>query len=301
MSGPRAGEPDEAELVELRDRAVAVAYRMLGSRSEAEDVAQDTIEKVRGVMGRVDDGGEAIRTPAAYTTTVATRLSIDHLRSARVRREQYVGPWLPEPIQGVSSADPEGAAELNDSLSFAMLVVLESLGPLERAAFLLHDTFGYGYDELAQILDRSPTTCRKLVSRARQRVAERRPRVATDGVEHRVVLERFVDAARGGDIDALLELLTPETVLVADGGATMKSARHPIRGRARVARFLASIGPRVLPAEGVEIDEVNGELGLVVRTGGDVVMVASLEVDDGRIAAVRWVRNPDKLRWFDPT
>ena len=296
-----AGDPglDGDRLDALRERAVAVAYRMLGSRTEAEDIAQDTLERVRRALRDGDDAGEPIRNPAAFTTTVATRLSIDHLRSARVRRERYVGPWLPEPIQGVSSSDPEAAAELGDSLSFAMLVVLEALGPDERAAFLLHDTFGYGYDELAVVLDRSPAACRKLVSRARQRIAARRPRISTDHDEHRELLDRFLGAARRGDLEQLVAVLAPESVLVADGGATMKSARHPIRGRSRVARFLSSIGPRVFDVGEVSIEDVNGELGFVVRDGGAVVLVGTAEVDDGRIAALRWVRNPDKLRWFD--
>lgn len=307
--------PAEADLAELRELAVEVAYRMLGSRTEAEDVAQEALERVRGVIdragvadGAVDGRGhgdgedeEPVRNPAAYTTTVTTRLAIDHLRSARVRREQYVGPWLPEPIQGVSSADPAAAAELGDSLSFAMLVVLESLGPDERAAFLLHDTFGYGYDELATVLDRSPAACRKLVSRARQRIAARRPRVATDRDEHREVLDRFIVAARSGDLDQLVALLAPETVLIADGGASLKSARHPIRGRERVARFLASIGPRLFVAGEISFEDVNGEVGLVVREQGEVVLVGAAEVDAGLISAIRWVRNPDKLRWFDPS
>ena len=295
----------DRELAELRGRAVAVAYRMLGSRSEAEDVAQDTLERVRRAAdgGAADEGTgahEPIRNLAAFTTTVATRLAIDHLRSARVRRERYVGPWLPEPIQTVSSSDPEAAAELGDSLSFAMLVVLESLGPDERAAFLLHDTFGYGYDELAVVLDRSPAACRKLVSRARQRIAARRPRVVTDHDEHREVLERFIGAARSGDLDRLLEVLAPESLLVTDGGATLKAARHPIRGRARLARFLASIGPRVFATGEVTFEDVNGELGVVVREEGTVVLVGTAEVDGGRISTVHWVRNPDKLRWFGP-
>ncbi len=294
--GPGA-DPD---LRGLRERAVVVAHRMLGSRTEAEDVAQDTLVRVGDALEKARADGEPIRNVEAFTTTVATRLSIDLLRSARVRRERYVGPWLPEPVAPLSSSDPEVAAELGDSLSFAMLVVLESLGPDERAAFLLHDTFGYGYDELAAVLDRSPAACRQLVSRARRRVAERRPRIATDAEEHRAVVERFVEAARAGSMDALLELLAPDSVLVTDGGANLKSARHPIRGRDRVARFLAAIGPRVLSAGLIELDAPGGELSLVVREAGEVVLVGSFEIVESRVAAIRWVRNPDKLRWFDP-
>lgn len=293
------------DLTQLRDRAVAVAYRMVGSRTDAEDIAQTTMLRVAAA---IDHGaaGEDLRSPEAFTTTVATRLSIDHLRSARVRREQYVGPWLPEPVGGaatdpldpVSAADPAAAAALGDSLSFAFLVVLESLGPVERAAFLLHDTFGYGYDELAAVLDRSEESCRQLVSRARRRLADRRPRFTVDDVEHRRLLDRFVAAARTGDVDALVGLLAPDAELVSDGGALRKAARHPIVGRDRVVRFVQKIGPRVFRDATATVEPVNGELAFVVRRGGEVTLVGILETAAGEVVALRWVSNPDKLRWI---
>lgn len=277
----------------MRARAAAIGYRMLGSRAEAEDIAQDTMVRVHAAMERED-----LRTPGAFATTVATRLSIDRLRSARVRREQYVGPWLPEPVGAIDADDPAAAAELDDAVSFALLVVLESLGPVERAAFLLHDSFGYGYDELARILDRSPTACRQLVSRARRRVQAARPRVGADEHQHREVLERFLAAARGGDIDDLLAVLGPEPVFVSDGGASRKAARHPIRGRHRVSRFLRTIGPRLLEGADVELTTVNGGHGFVVWDGDEAALVGTIEVDDGRVRTIHWVRNPDKLTSF---
>jgi RNA polymerase sigma-70 factor, ECF subfamily len=287
------------DLTALRARAVEVAYRMLGSRTEAEDIAQETIVRVQAALGR-----EEIRTPAAYTTTVATRLAIDHLRSARVRRESYVGPWLPEPISGLSASAPGhddvvARAELADSVSFAMLVVLESLGPVERAAFLLHDTFGYGYDELAVILDRSEAACRQLVSRARTRVAEGRPRFRPDPEEHRELLARFVDAAQRGDVDGLLAVLAPDAVFVSDGGANVMAARHPIMGADRVSRFVSHVWTK--PREGVEVEltTVNGEPGIAVWVDGVLTDVGTAEILDGRISTMHFVRNPDKLHWVE--
>lgn len=299
-----AGGHGDADLHALRARAVGVAYRMLGSRTDAEDVAQETVVRVREVLGR-----EHIRSPEAYTTTVATRLSIDHLRSARVRREQYVGPWLPEPVAALDAAagaagavdQVDAESDLADSVSFAMLVVLESLGPVERAAFLLHDTFGYGYGELAAILDRSEAACRQLVTRARRRVAEARPRFTPDVDEHRRLLTSFMEAARGGDLQALVELLTPDAVLVSDGGAKVAAARHPIRGADKVAHFLRGVWPSS-PERRVGLEEglitVNGEPGLAMWVHGELMQVGLIEVRDGRIDTLHFVRNPDKLAWL---
>jgi RNA polymerase sigma-70 factor (ECF subfamily) len=285
--------PDNS-LQALRIRAVAIAYRMLGSRTEAEDIAQDTMVRVERALATED-----VRSPQAFTTTVAARLSIDHLRSARAQREQYVGPWLPEPITGVESDDLATTAALNDSLSFAMLVVLESLGPVERAAFLLHDTFGYGYDELAEILDRSETACRQIVVRARQRVAAGRPRFTTDPQQHQVLLDRFINAARQGDMGALVELLAPDASLVSDGGANRRATRRPVLGRDRVARFLRTVGPQVFVADRqIEPTLVNGHPGFTVLSDGVTVLVGVLEGTDGQIHSIRWVVNPDKLTWM---
>lgn len=284
---------DELDLAALRSLAVQVAYRMVGSRSDAEDLAQEAVLRVRSATDTTE-----VRSPEAFVTTVTTRLALDHLRSARVRRETYLGPWLPEPVVGGGLPGPADAAEVADSVSFAMLVVLESLHPHERAAFVLHDVFGYGHAELAEVLDRSEVACRQLVSRARRRVRESRPRVTVDPAEHRAVLERFLDAASTGDVGGLMAVLADDVVHVSDGGRERRAARHPIRGRDRVARFVAKVGPRISTAEtATEITTVNGEPGFVVRLDGDARLVGTITVDDGLITAVHWVLNPHKLRW----
>jgi len=269
------------DLALLRRRAFEAGYRMLGSRSEAEDIAQEALLRV---ADREPDN------PEAYITTVATRLAIDHLRSARVRREEYLGPWLPEPL----IERPEDPAELADSLSYGLLVVLETLGPEERAAFLLHDVFGFGYDELATSLDKSEAACRQLVSRARKRVAEGRPRMPVDPAEHRSLLEQFLAASQAGDVDGLRALLTDDCVLLSDGGDKARAARHPIVGAARVARFVRKLAP--LWAGAAKLVTINGEPGFVVEQPKGLFMAGTIVVRDGRIAALHWVRNPDKLR-----
>lgn len=286
-----SGEVDPAE---VRRVALGVAYRMLGSRTEAEDLAQETVLRVRSAAAE----GE-VRSVEAFTTTVTTRLAIDHLRLARVRREQYLGPWLPEPVADDPFGDPTAAADLADSLSFALLVALESLSPAERAAFLLHDAFGYGYAELATTLGRTEAACRQLVSRARRRVGEQRVSQA-DVDAHEELVRRFVVAARTGDVDQLAVLLTEDVVLTSDGGPGRKAARHPIVGEPRVRRFLHTIGPRMLEVDRIEIRPVNGQPGFVGTSDGLVVAVGTVEVHDGRISRVRFVLNPDKLRWVRP-
>jgi RNA polymerase sigma-70 factor (ECF subfamily) len=284
------------DLGALRAHAVSVAYRMVGSRTEAEDLAQDAMLRVQG---RLDSGD--LRSPEAFITTVTTRLAIDHLRSARVRREAYVGPWLPEPVLDDPRADGARAAELADSLSFAFLVVLESLGPVERAAFLLHDVFGFGYGDLADTLDRSEAACRQLVSRARRRVADGRPRFEVDDGEHAVLLDRFLAAAQLGDVDGLVSVLADDAVLVSDGGADRRAARRPIVGLDRVVRFLSAVAPRWFALGEVRQVPVNGEPGFVVVADGRAVLAGTVEIGEGRVRAVRWVVNPDKLRWVGPS
>lgn len=287
---------DALDLAELRSVAVGVAYRMLGSRTEAEDLAQEALERVR-VAATTD----TLQNPEAYITTVATRLSIDHLRLARVTRETYLGPWLPEPVADDPFHDPARAAELADSLSFALLVVLESLHPVERAAFLLHDVFGYGYAHLATTLDRSEAACRQLVSRARRHISDGRHLAEADPAAHRQLLDRFLDAARTGDLDQLVALLADDAVLVSDGGHNRRAARHPITGRDRIARFLRRVGPKVLTVGPIETLSLNGGSGFVVHTpGGDGPHLAGIiDVDGGHIRAIHWVLNPDKLHWLD--
>jgi RNA polymerase sigma-70 factor (ECF subfamily) len=270
------------ELDVLRRRAFDVAYRMLGTRADAEDIAQETLLRVHD---RHVDNAEA------YATTVATRLALDQLRSARVRREVYPGPWLPEPI--IEGTDP---VEIADSVSYALLVVLETLTPDERAAFLLHDVFGFAYDEIGRTLGRSEPACRQLVSRARRHLGDRRPRLV-DPTEHRDLLERFLAASGSGDVDALLAVLAPDAVLLSDGGPDVRAARRPIVGAERVARFLATIARRFsgLPLTR-RVAVINGELGCLVEAEGQVVMAGMIDVVDGRIVAIHNVLNPEKLR-----
>ena len=271
----------DRELDVLRRRAFQAGYRMLGSRADAEDIAQEAMLRMEGL--EPDN-------PEAYVTTVATRLAIDHLRSARVRREEYLGPWLPEPL--IERTDDP--AELADSLSYGLLVVLETLGPVERAAFLLHDVFGFGYDELARSLDRSEPACRQLVARARRRVADGRPRMPVDPAEHRSLLEQFLAASRAGDVDGLRALLTDDCVLVSDGGDKARAARHPILGADRVTRLVHKLAP--LWAGAAQLVTINGEPGFIVERPKGLFMAGTIVVRDGRIAALHWVRNPDKLR-----
>lgn len=279
-----------------RARLLAIAYRMVGSRSEAEDLVQEAVLRVHQAGER-----STIASLDAYATTVLTRLAIDHLRSARVRREEYVGPWLPEPVACDPAGDAALAAETADSLSLAFLVVLESLGPSERAALLLHDVFGYGYDEVAEILGRSQDSSRQLVSRARRRVQERRPRFDVDPDEHAVLLERFLEAARGGSVDGFLQVLTDDAILMSDGGAQRKAARFPVVGSDRVARFLAHVFGRLQRAgHRLEPRTVNGLPGFaaVHEVSGEPYDVGAFEVVDGRISHVFLVVNPEKLRWI---
>jgi RNA polymerase sigma factor (sigma-70 family) len=281
----------------LRPRLVAIAYRMVGSRSDADDLAQEALLRTHIASESAARDGAPIQSAEAYATTVVTRLSIDHLRSARVRRETYVGPWLPEPLVGDERDDAASHAELADSLSFAFLVALESLGPVERAALLMHDVFGYDYDELATMLGRQPAACRQIVSRARTRVRERRPRFAVDDSQHRDLLARFLDACRTGDLAAFTDLLAEDVVVMSDGGAGVKAARLPILGRKRAARFLAKVMKGRFDRLELHHTAVNGRPGFaLVRPDGTVYAVGSLVTDGQHVTALHWVLNPEKLR-----
>lgn len=265
---------------------------MTGSLSDAEDIVQDAL--LRAHRARVDD----IESPAAYLTTITSRLAIDHLRSARVRRESYVGPWLPEPITADPAPDAAASAELADTLSMAFLVVLETLSPDERAVLLLHDVFAYPHADIAEMLGRTAASSRQLLRRARRRIEAERPRAVADAAQRDEVLHRFLDACEGGDMEAFLSLLTEDAVLTFDGGAEVRTAaRHPIRGADRVARFLAFVMGRL--ADGGTITSVvlnGGPAALVTADGGEIIGAVFVEPAAGGAAAeVRWVRNPTKL------
>ena len=279
----------DAELEEVRRVGFGVAYRMLGSVSEAEDVAQEAVLR----LARVE---EPIAEPAAWITTVATRLSIGVLRSARKRRETYVGPWLPEPLIATDS-DAAYEVELADSLSQAFLVMLERLTPLERAAFLLREVFDYEYSEIARIVERSEVTSRQLVARARKHLRAGRPRFDADEEARDRLLERFLAAAEEGDVEGLEALLAEDAVLYSDGGGKVIAARRPVAGAARIARFMAGVTrkQRELGLLERRVVRVNGQPGSILTHNGAVFSVLSIDVVDGRIQAVRIVRNPDKL------
>lgn len=277
-----------AAVEEHRPLLFSIAYRMLGRASEAEDAVQETF--LRWSEAEQD----TIENPKAWLVTVLSRHCIDRLRSAREQREAYVGPWLPEPLL-TDDQDPADEAALGDSLTFAFLVVLESLSPAERAVFLLHDVFAFTFEEVAAIVDRSPAACRQLASRARQHLRERRPRYESDPATRKEVTRRFLEATAGGDLDALLELLAPDAVGLSDGGGVVSAARRPIVGADRVARFLLGLirqQPEYLDGQPATI---NGDLGVVLERNGEPDTALTVDVADGKVTAVYIVRNPHKL------
>ncbi|GAA0564090.1 RNA polymerase sigma-70 factor [Actinomadura livida] len=279
---------------EHRNLLFAVAYRMLGTAADAEDAVQDAW--IRWSSKDRSDVAE----PKAYLIRITTNVALDRLRSAQARRETYVGPWLPEPM--LTSPDIADNAELSESVSMAMLVVLETLSPLERAVFVLKEVFGYPYAEIAGALDRSEASVRQLGSRARRHVEARRTRFEAGGGERRKVTERFFDAVLGGDINRLMEALAPDVALWTDGGGKVRAARRVIRGAEKVGRWLTGINGQ--PYAGVDPADMrvrrvhlNGEPALIVDGPDGPISTVTAEVDgDGRVRAVHLVANPDKLR-----
>jgi RNA polymerase sigma-70 factor (ECF subfamily) len=269
-----------------RPRLLGIAYGLLGELTEAEDVVQDAWLRWDGA------DAEAIRNPEAFLVTVTTRLALDRLRSARARREVYVGPWLPEPLLTVK--DVADDVELADSVSTAMLLVLQTLTPVERAVFVLREVFDVPYDEIAEGVDRTPAAVRQIAHRAREHVAARRPRQRVDRVEHAAVLERFRVAADTGDLQALVDVLAPDVLLVTDGGGVRKAALRPILGRDKVLRFLEAVTPQDVDVE-LRVELVGGQPGLVAVLDGVVDSVITIEVVDGVVGSLYFVRNPDKL------
>jgi RNA polymerase sigma-70 factor (TIGR02957 family) len=289
----------ERLLDELRPVAFAIAYRMLGSVSEAEDVVQETLLQVHQAL----DAGEQIASPRAFVTTVSTRRAIDQLRSARARREQYVGEWLPEPIITDGHDDPARHAETADSLSLAMLVLLETLSPEQRAVLLLHDVFDYGYRQIAAIVGKSEDNVRQLATRARRHVQQRRPRFQTTREQRDELARRFFAAAEQGDLAGLEALLAHDVELTGDGGGKVPALARTLRGRSRVARTLtdwARLGARVEGAS-VRPVEVNGGPGaLFLDARQRVIAVVALEIADGQITSIHAILNPDKLTRLGP-
>lgn len=289
---PTAVDRFEAE----RARLVGLAYRILGSRLDAEDIVQEAWLRYE----RTDP--TTIDQPAAWLTTVVSRLSLDQLRSARHRREAYVGPWLPEFVRSgepvPAEADPEASAELAESLTVGFLRVLESLGPTERVVFLLADVFDVPHAQIAAIVDRSPEASRQIASRARRRVREQRPSplgVADPAGARAGVVADLVAALASGEVHEVLRLLAPDAVLVSDGGAITRAARRPVVGAERVARFLVNLAKRGVALLDVELTTINNGAGVVLSLGDDAFMAVVCDVEDGVITAVNIMRNPDKL------
>lgn len=269
-----------------RNLLFTVAYEMLGSAADAEDVLQETW------LRWVDVDREQVRDDRAYLVRIVTRLSLNRMRTNARRRESYVGPWLPEPL--LTTPDVAEDVELADSVSFAMLTVLETLGPTERAVFVLREVFDFGYDEIAVAVDKTPAAVRQIAHRARAHVAERRPRSETSHAQYQRVLQQFMHAATTGDVQALMDVLAPDVVLVADGGGVKKAALRPILGADKVARFLtgAGAGDAVIT---VEMAFVNGMPGVHILVDGKIETVVSAVLEDGLIAGLYAVRNPAKL------
>jgi len=290
------GSASPAEVFEdLRPLLFSIAYRITSSVAESEDVVQEAWLRFEQAAGTVDS-------PKAFLSTVVTRLAIDVLRSARVRREQYVGAWFPEPLLDDPYEDPERAAELADSVSMAALLLLERLSPLERAVFVLREVFGFDVAEVAAAVGRSEDACRQLASRARRHMAAGRPRFAVDRRERDALADRFFDAFHRGDVDALREMLAADVHLVSDSGGRAPQWGGGIFGSDKVARVLIALsGPFQRIGGSVQLHELNGEPGAIFRDReGQVVNTWTLEIRDGQIQTIRTVLNPGKLAHVGP-
>ena len=273
-----------------RNLLFTVAYEMLGSAADAEDVVQETW------LRWAEADHSAVRDPRAYLVRIVTRQALNRLRTLARRREDYVGEWLPEPL--LTTPDVAEDVELAESVSMAMLTVLETLTPTERAVFVLREVFDLPYDEIAEALDKTSAAVRQVAHRAREHVSSRRPRMKVDRTEQQRVVERFLDALTTGDVQGLMDALAPDVVVVADGGGLVTAARHPIVGADKVVAFLSKF-PTVAPGATVDTVWLNGALGGRIMLGGELDTVVSFVVEDGRISRMYAVRNPHKLRRLD--
>jgi RNA polymerase sigma-70 factor, ECF subfamily len=287
MSSSRPRESDP--IAPYRRRLLGLAYRMLGSRTDAEDVVQDAF--LRFVDAR------DVRNPEAFLVTIVTRLCLDRLKSAKAQREIYVGPWLPEPVFDTEGLSAEAATELADDLSFALLLALDRLPPLERAAFLLHDVFEMPFAEIAAMIGRSEPACRQLATRARRAVRDERPAPTATPDGHALLLKAFIEAVAGGDLSRLTGLLRQDAIAVTDGGGRKSAALNPIMGADKVARFFIGVAGKVAGRDiRIEPAMINGSSGALLYVDGELDHSLSIAIDGDRIAAVYLVRNPDKLR-----
>jgi RNA polymerase sigma-70 factor (ECF subfamily) len=283
---------------DFRALVFSIAYRMTGSVTDAEDLVQDTFFRLE----RARQSEVVVESPKAYLAAVTTRLAIDHMRSARARRETYVGTWLPEPIVADLYDGPEQMAELSDSLSMAFLVLLESLSPVERAVFLLREVFDYPYEEIAQIVDKSEANCRQIFGRARQHLDSHQIRHEASTEHSEALLQSFLVAARGGDLNQLVDLLAADAVFYGDGGGKATAIRQPLYGRDQVATFVLALFKQASRL-GVRIEAVlvNGGPGIVIYDShGKILSVLALEVLGGVVQTVRGIVNPDKLHHLGP-
>jgi len=280
---------DDDPLAPHRGRLLGLAYRMLGSRSDAEDVVQDAYLRFAGAQG--------VHNAEAFLVTIVTRLCLDRLKSAKAQREVYVGPWLPEPVFDAEGLSADAATELADDLSFALLLALDRLSPMERAAFLLHDVFDTPFSEIAAMLDRTEASCRQLASRARRAVRDERPAPATTPNNHARLLQAFGEAVASGNVAQLVELLRADAVALTDGGGRKTAARNPIVGAEKIARFFIGLAAKNAGHDiRVEPAMINGAFGALLYLDGALDHTMSMAIDGEKIAAIYIVRNPDKLR-----
>jgi RNA polymerase sigma-70 factor (TIGR02957 family) len=270
-----------------RNLLFTVAYEMLGSAADAEDVLQETW--LRWADVELDE----VREPRAYLVRITTRLALNRIRSLSRRRESYVGPWLPEPL--LTSPDIAEDVELADSVSMAMLLVLETLTPTERAVFVLRDVFAFPYEEIASAVDKTPAAVRQIAHRARNHVDARRPREVVGSAERDRVIQRFMSAVETGDLQSLMDVLAPDVVLISDGGGKKQAALRPIHGADKVLRWLAGVTARAPGQPGIELTTVNGAVGLRLLVDDELDTIATLRIDGGRVTGLYLVRNPDKL------
>jgi RNA polymerase sigma-70 factor (ECF subfamily) len=280
---------DDDPLAPHRGRLLGLAYRMLGSRSDAEDVVQDAYLRFAGAQD--------VHNPEAFLVTVVTRLCLDRLKSAKAQREVYVGPWLPEPVFDAEGLSADAATELADDLSFALLLALDRLSPLERAAFLLHDVFDTPFPEIAAMLERTEAACRQLASRARRAVRDDRPAPVATPDNYARLLQAFGEAVTSGNIAGLAELLREDAVAITDGGGRKTAARNPIVGADKIARFFIGLAAKNADhVIRVEPAMINGAIGALLYLDGELDHTMSMAIDGDKIAAIYVVRNPDKLR-----
>lgn len=286
--------PDTEQFQELRPLLFSIAYRMLGSATEAEDVVQDAYLRYAAAPR------EEVRSPRSYLSTVVNRLCLDRLKSGRARREQYVGPWLPEPV--VTSGrddDPLRGVEKQETVTLAFLRVLEALSPAERAVFLLREVFEYPYEEIAGVLELTPANCRQLFHRAKERVRQERPRFAPAPEQQQQLMERFLQATQGGSVHAFEVLLAQDVTFHSDGGGKVSAARKPIFGSHAVARFLFAIAQLLREQTGftLAMAPVNGSLALVVWNGDQLDTLYAFQMADNQVTSIEAIRNPDKLTY----